>query len=66
MAAEGRQDLGVDHRCRQRLEGIQKHLQIFATGVQEFHYGGIGQQVDKGLPLLDGERIDQGKLFTII
>ncbi len=63
---KGRQDLGVDHRRRQRFKGVEKHFKIFTAGMQELHHGGVGQQVDKRLPLLDRQRIDEGELFTVV
>lgn len=34
--------------------------------MQELHHGGVGQQVDKRLPLLDRQRIYEGELFTVV
>ncbi|KMQ82194.1 cell division cycle protein 123 [Lasius niger] len=34
--------------------------------MQKLHHGGVGQQLDKRLPVLDRQRIDKGELFTVV
>ncbi|MNZ99349.1 hypothetical protein D3C78_1186690 [compost metagenome] len=63
---KGRQDLGIHHRGRQRFERVEEHFQILTAGVQEFHHLSVAQQLDKRLPLLDRQGVNQGELFTIV
>ncbi len=65
LAAEGRQNLRIDHRLRQHAETVQKDFKIFAARVQKLFHLRVAQQRNKRPPVADGQRIDQHQLFAV-
>ncbi|MNP55336.1 hypothetical protein D3C76_1499740 [compost metagenome] len=55
----------IEQRCRQAAGQAQQDFEVFAARMDNLDHRWIFQQGGQGLPVIDGQRIDQVGTFAI-
>ena len=64
VAEQGGGDLGVEHRAGQVAAQVEKDLQILPRGVHHQGHGGVVEDVQQRVDVLQRQRIDAGDQFV--